>query len=359
MNAAPQNSIHDDILSQVQGLLLTTEDQALIASSARDVVQNEAPLSRVRQLRQAGAHWDEALWARLVALGWPGMTFPVEQGGLGLGLAEAALLCEALGANLVPTPLISTLLAGSLDPHAEAASGVVVALAWQETPRHGDPRLIQARCIDGHITGEKVHVLDARAAARFVVTAWEDDVLRLWAVEAQHVRLTPLTRLDGRDAAHVHLERAPACRLDATVVDLERSLDAATAALSAEMLGGMQAAFDLTLRYLKERVQFDQPIGRFQALQHRAADCFIALEVCRSAVEAAVRAPTPSLVSLAKTLANDAYLKICKEAVQMHGGIGMTDEHDIGLYLKRAWACTQTLGDSDFHRDRWARLHGY
>lgn len=353
--------MNDDVMNLVRVPLLTTEDQALIAESARQVVRTQAPISRFRALRDAGKTHDPELWQMLCELGWPGMAFPPEQGGLGLSLTEAALLCEALGSTLAMTPLLSTLLAGPLDPAAQAATGTPVALAWWEAGCHGDPRQVQARVHKqtGRLSGRKEHVLDALTAQSFVVTAWEGSSLGLWRVEAAHARCIPLKRIDSRDAAHVVFLDAPARRLDASLEDLQRCLDRATAALAAEMLGGMQAAFDLTLRYLKERVQFDQPIGSFQALQHRAADCFIAIEVCRSAVEAAVRNPSPALVSLAKTLANDAYLKVCKEAIQLHGGIGMTDEHDIGLYLKRAWACSQILGDSAFHRDRWASLRGY
>jgi len=351
--------MHDDVITQLRMPLLSTEDQALIAENAFQVARSEAPVSRFRALRDAGQTFDAALWQKLIDLGWPGMAFPVEQDGLGLTLAESSLLCEALGSTLAITPLISTLLAGPLDPDAGAATGAVVALAWWEPGCQGDIRRVQARVKDGRLTGRKEHVLDAMAAQSFVVTAWEGDALGLWAVDAAAVERIPLSRVDSRDAGHVVFTDAPARRLNATLADLEASMDAATAALSAEMLGGMQAAFDLTLSYLKERVQFDQPIGSFQALQHRAVDCFIAIEVCRSAVAAAVRQPTPALVSLAKTRANDAYLKVCHEAIQLHGGIGMTDEHDIGLYLKRARACSQLLGDSTFHRDRWARLRDY
>lgn len=356
--------MHEDVIHQLRMPLLSTEDQALIAENAAQVVRAEAPVSRFRSFRDAGQTFDAELWQKLTELGWPGMSFSADDGGLGLTLAETSLLCEALGSTLAMTPIISTILAGPLDPEAGAAAGNVVALAWWEAGCKGDLHHVKASVQNGRLTGRKEHVLDAMAAQSFVVTAWEGETLGLWAVDAAgadpaHVQRVALSRVDSRDAGHVVFTDAPARRLSATLADLEASMDAATAALSAEMLGGMQAAFDLTLAYLKERVQFDVPIGSFQALQHRAVDCFIAIEVCRSAVAAAVRQPSPALVSLAKTLANDAYLKVCNEAVQFFGGIGMTDEHDIGLYLKRAWASSQILGSSAFHRDRWARLRAY
>ena len=140
---------------------------------------------------------------------------------------------------------------------------------------------------------------------------------------------------------------------------LKSTLDQATVALAAEMLGGAQAALDTTVQYLKERVQFDRPIGSFQVLQHRAVDCTIAVELARAAVFAAARDPDPLLVSLAKTRSNEAYLAVAKEAIQLHGGIGMTDEHDIAFHLKRAHVASQTLGTSSYHRDRWGRIRGY
>ena len=146
---------------------------------------------------------------------------------------------------------------------------------------------------------------------------------------------------------------------------LEAVVDRATVGLCAEMLGSMSEAFDRTLEYLKAREQFDAVIGSFQALKHRAAEVFVEIELCRSTVMAAARAvdagqdDAAALVSLAKARCSDAAILVANEGVQMHGGIGMTDEHDIGLYLKRARVAELTFGDAAHHRDRWARLAGY
>lgn len=337
--------------------LVFTEDQELLAESAKEVLEAEAPISRFREVRDSGAVQDERLWRKLTELGWPAIPFPEEQGGLGWGLAELAIVQEALGRGLALTPMLSVLLAGVLDPEAGAAEGAVVALAWQEG-RAFDPAQVQAR-FDGTLTGFKRDVLDARAASSFVVSARDGDGIALFRVAASDAQVTALDRLDGRDCGHVAFEGASATRLQGGLAELQAALDSATVALAAEMLGGASAAFAMTLGYLKERVQFDVPIGSFQALQHRAVDCYTQLALARSVVVAAARDPSPRLASLVKARCSDTYLHIAKEAVQLHGGIGMTDEHDIGFHLKRAWVAGQTLGTADWHRDRWARLGGY
>jgi alkylation response protein AidB-like acyl-CoA dehydrogenase len=179
------------------------------------------------------------------------------------------------------------------------------------------------------------------------------------------------SRVDSRGSALVRLADVPVAA-DAIVGGegqggalLESVVDRATVGLCAEMLGSMSEAFERTLDYIKSRVQFDVPIGSFQALQHRAANLFIEIELCRSTVMAAARAvdagqaDAAALVSLAKARCSDASMQVANEGVQMHGGIGMTDEHDIGLYLKRARVAELTFGDAAYHRDRWARLAGY
>ena len=181
----------------------------------------------------------------------------------------------------------------------------------------------------------------------------------LWGGAAADASRHPLTRVDHRDAAHVVFDQAPAVRLAGDLDLLRRTLDNATVGLAAEMLGGAAEAFEITLAYLRERVQFDRPIGSFQALQHRAVDAYVQLELAKVAVAAAAQDPTPSLVSLAKARCNDVYMHVAKEAIQLLGGIGMTDEHDIGFHLKRAMITSRTLGDSAWHRDRWGRENGY
>jgi alkylation response protein AidB-like acyl-CoA dehydrogenase len=271
------------------------------------------------------------------------------------------IVMEALGQRLALTPMLSVLLAGTLDPSAGAAQGKVIALAWQEGAAHPGLSVepCEARIHNGGLSGIKRPVIDGMTADAYLVTAMDGDKQALFRVDAAVTTRRPLGWVDRRDTAEVHFDNAPATLIDATIDELKTAIDAATVAQAAEMLGGAQAALDMTLAYLKERVQFDTPIGSFQALQHRAVDCYIAVELARAAVYAAAREPTPLLVSLAKTRCNDAYLHVAKEAVQLHGGIGMTDEHDIGFHLKRALVANQTLGTSNDHRDRWGKLRGY
>ena len=338
-----------------------TEDQQLLADSAKQILDAEAPISRFRTLRDAGLSHDTVLWEQLVELGWPAIPFAEDDGGMGWGLPEITIVMEALGPHLAMAPMLSVVLAGTLDPEAGAAAGRVVALASREGAPHQSPEAspCETRVEGGRLTGLKCPVLDGMAADVFLVSAMDGNELALFRVDAAHAQRQDLGRLDNRDAARVSFEEAPATRLPVTLDELNIAIDHATVALCAEMLGGAQSALDMTLSYIKERVQFDVPIGSFQVIQHRAVDCYIAVELARAAVYAAARDPDPLLVSLAKTRCNEAYLSVAKEAVQLHGGIGMTDEHDIGFHLKRAHVACQTLGTSSYHRDRWGRLRGY
>lgn len=302
------------------------------------------------------------------------------------------VLHEQLGRGLVAEPVLpsSVLAAGVLvlggtaaqkSEHlaAVAAGERVLALAYQETGGRYALDRVQTDAEKAHggwvIRGEKQQVMGGASADFFVVSAATDEGLTLvlvprsaggLSVERQH-------RLDGRDAALVRFDGVRV-GADAVVGEVNRGLpllaravDRATATLSAEMLGLSCAAFDMTLDYLKTRVQFGVPIGSFQGLQHRAARVFVELELARSAVMVAHAAidddagdtAVARAVSVAKAKCSDVAMLACHEGIQMHGGIGMTDEHDVGLYLKRARVAEMTFGDSAYHRDRFARIDGY
>lgn len=341
-------------------MLVLTEEQAMLRDGARELVERAFPLTRHRAWRDAGGGFDPAAWSELVEQGWPALTVPESRGGMGFGLAELAVVMEALGRHLVPTPMLSAFLTGRLAPTLAAAEGELCALAWREHPRHADPEHCLTRHHQGRLTGSKPAVLDAAAATSLLVTARDaHDQLGVYVVQRDDVQLEPLTRLDHRDCARLTLRDTPAERLPITPADLHTAIDEATVALASEMLGSATRAFELTLAYLGERRQFGVPIGSFQALQHRAVDVFVQLELARSAVLAAARDPNPELVSLCKAQISDAFLHTTREAVQLFGGIGMTDEHDIGFFLKRAHVAGQTFGDAAWHRDRWARVRGY
>jgi acyl-CoA dehydrogenase len=378
--------------------IVLTEDQELLAKTAADFVAERSPLSRVRALRDADdpLGFSPTLWKEMADLGWVGIPFPEEVGGAGMGCAELAVVLEALGRTLAPEPFVSTvllagqaLLRGGSAAQREAwlprlcAGDVFLALASEERGGRYDPSRVATRA-EGtsggfRISGEKAHVIDGAAAGAFVVAARtaggerEREGISLFLVpaDASGVEVERQHRVDSRGAAIVRLRDVRVGR-DALVGPegggaalLEEVVDLATAGLCAEMLGSSAEAFDRTLAYLKDRLQFGVPIGSFQALKHRAANVFIELELVRSAVMAAARAldggspDARALVSLAKARAGDTAVLVANEAVQMHGGIGMTDEHDIGFYFKRARVAECSFGDAAYHRDRWARLLGY
>jgi alkylation response protein AidB-like acyl-CoA dehydrogenase len=378
--------------------LALTEDQELIAKTARDFADEQSPVSRMRSLRDSGdpIGYSTKLWSDMAELGWLGIPFPESLGGAGMGFAELALVLEAMGRNLAPEPFLSAvLLAGDAlrlgGSDAQQQEWLVplvkgeklLALAYQEPKSryevHRVETVAEATPSGFTLRGEKVHVLGGNAADGILVSARtsggasDADGISLFLVpaNASGLAIERQTRMDSRGAAVIRLDGVTVER-DALVGTegqggalLEQVVDRATVGLCAEMLGGMSAAFDLTLDYLKEREQFGTRIGTFQGLKHRAALVFIEIELARSTVMAAARAVDANdpelqkLVSLAKARCSDAYVLAANEGVQIFGGVGMTDEYDIGLYMKRARAAEVTFGDAAWHRDRWARLSGY
>jgi acyl-CoA dehydrogenase len=375
--------------------LVLTEDQELIAKTAADFVREKSPLARMRALRDTNdaTGFSRALWKQMAELGWVGIAFPESVGGAGLGFAELAVVLEQLGRALAPEPFLSTvllggqaLLLGGSEAQQQAwlprvcAGDALLALAHQEAKSRYDVHHVETRAeragAGWRISGEKLQVLDGAVADALLIPARTSGgvadaagiSLFLVTKGAAGLTLTRQTRLDSRGAALVRLGGVAGELVGAegqAGALLERVVDRATVGLCAEMLGGMQQAFELTLEHLKTRKQFDVPIGSFQALKHRAADVFIELELAKSAVMAAARAVDEDdrelarLVSLAKAKCSDAYVLATNEGVQMFGGVGMTDEYDIGLYMKRARAAELTFGDAAHHRARWATLNGY
>ena len=375
---------------------VTLEEQESIRQAARGFIREHAPVSHLRALRDAddplGFSLD--LWLDMGKLGFPGIALPEAYGGGGLGLTEQGVVAEELGRNLVPTPMLSAVLgagavalAGTDALKATVLSGVsvgdrVISLAVEEGHRFS-PYAVTTRAerkgSGFAVTGEKSFVVDGSSSGSFVVVARTSgspgarDGLTLLHVLADDpgVTTTRLDVVDSRNVARVKLEGVEATEDDVVgSVDrgadvLDRVLDRGTAVLSAEMLGGMQECFDRTIAYLKTRKQFGVFIGSFQALKHRAAALFCEIELTRSVVLEALRAldagreDAPLLVSAAKARASETYVLVTNEAVQMHGGIGVTDEADIGFYLKRARVASEMLGTARHHRDRFARLKGY
>lgn len=334
--------------------LVWTEDEAALAEAARSWVAAEAPIARFRAMRDRGIAFDRALWDELVGLGWPAVGLESD----GMGLPARVAIAEALGWGLVATPLLSCWLGADLDPQADAASGEVRALCWEEAGSRGDPSRVSARVVDGRLTGSKVGVIDAEAASTWLVTAREGGVVGLYRVAREFGTVTTLRRVDARDAADVRFDGAP-CERIGELSAVEAALDRAALVLAAEMLGGADRALQTTLDYVKTRQQFGVAIGSFQVLQHRLVDCFVAVELLRSAVLAGARDPSVANCALAKAHGGDTYVKVAYEAIQLHGGIGVTDDCDVGFHLKRARVADRLFGTASWHRDRWGRAHGY
>jgi alkylation response protein AidB-like acyl-CoA dehydrogenase len=345
-------------------------------------VQEKSPVSAFRKMRDSGTElgYDVNAWNEMAEMGWAGVIIPEEYGGSNFGYLSLGLILEELGRTLTASPLLasglgaaSALILGGSDAQKSewlpkiADGSVVGALAIDEGPHHA-PEKIQAAFKDGKITGRKVFVLEGMAAGIIIVggkNASGEVGLYLVRGDDPGVTRQRLSLADSRGAANIEFAGAAAEPLSGGAATLEKVLDRVRAGLAAEMLGSATQAFETTLDYLKTRVQFGQVIGSFQALQHRAAKMFTDLELSRSAVEAALAAidadspDVPELVSLAKAKMGDTYHLVSNEMVQMHGGIGMTDAHDAGFYLKRARAAEAAFGNQAYHRDRYARINGY
>ncbi len=298
-------------------------------------------------------------WAEQARLGVAGLLVPEVYGGAGLGLVELGVVLEEHGRGLAATPLLSTalcelaLLLGDDEEARRAwlprlASGEV-RLAWahDEGPRHG--RQVTARVEDGRCWADKSFVPDAGGAAALIVTTRDGVVL------CEPGDATPMHLVDARPVARIRLEGTRVLARLGSPALAEAVLDRGAVAISAEMLGSMTRVFELTVAYLKTRHQFGVPIGSFQALQHRAARLHCELELTRSVVLAALEAPGDTrLASAAKARASDTFALAAAEAVQLHGGIGVTEALPIGRFFKRARAAAEILGTSAFHRRRFA-----
>ena len=366
-------------------MAVLSEEQTMLRDMAREWTKNESPVSAFRKVRDAGGDrgYDAAAYKSMADMGWAGVIIPEEFGGSEFGWLSLGLVIEETGKTLTASPLAATSLAASalVSGGSDAikaewlpklASGEAVgAIAIDEGARH-DPAAIATtatQSADGWIlNGGKSFVHEAHGASLLVVAAKTDDGIALFAVRADASGVTLSTRklTDARSHANIALTNvavsADAKLGDAKVYDLV--LDRARVIASAEMLGMAEHSFQVTLDYLKQRVQFGEIIARFQALQHRMADLFTKIELMRSAVEGALAAldsgsDVSALASVAKATANDVLHLVSREVIQLHGGIGMTDEYDIGFYIKRARVLENAWGSSSFHRNRFALLGGY
>ncbi|EMD82754.1 acyl-CoA dehydrogenase family protein [Pacificimonas flava] len=376
--------------------LYLTEDQEMLRDSAEGFVREKAPVAHMRKLRDAddGTGYDPALWREFAEMGFTSILMSEDEGGLGLGHVEAGVVMEEIGKNLTPSPLLSTGIAAVAAlkhggaQHRDkwypkiAAGEAVAAIAVDEGAKH-DPAataMTAARSGNGFkLSGRKTFVTHGHVADLLIVaartggSAGDADGITLFAVEkgAKGLKADPRRLADASIAARLEFDNVEVTA-DAVIGEVDGGwgplnalLGAGRAAASAEMLGVGQGAADITVNYLKERKQFGVPIGSFQALQHRAAHLYAELEVARAAVLKAQQLldegseKAHKAVHVAKAMTGWTTTLAVQEGVQMHAGVGMTDEYDIGLYMKRGRTLAELFGDANYHADRLAREAGY
>jgi alkylation response protein AidB-like acyl-CoA dehydrogenase len=378
------------------GLVLDNE-QTLLRQTAVDFARARLPVANLRRLRDGAdaTGFDRGAWREMADLGWAGMLIAEELGGNGFGYLGLGLVMESLGRTLAASPLLSTVvlsgtaLSRTADSEESKAllAGIargeaVVAFACEESPSHRPDHVATTAVRSGAgyaLNGHKRFVIDGHVANRIIVVARtsgnidERAGLSLFLVDpaTSGVRRQRLEMVDSRNATDIVLDNVvvPGSSLlgregDAADV-LDAVLDRGRILLSAEMLGMAQEDFETTLAYLKQRTQFGVPIGSFQALKHRAVAMFQEIELSKSVVLEALtaldedRPDVPRLAAACKAQVNDTLKLVSNEAVQLHGGMGVTDEIDVGLYLKRARVAQATFGNSTFQRDRFASLEGF
>lgn len=356
---------------------------SILRQSAQSYLSGSNPLARARAWRSGHRDALVAHWAGFAELGWCGMLAPEEAGGTAFGLGEACALHEVLGTGPVPEPL--TLCAhmpvlalaggndGALALLGEIAAGACggATLVWQAKPGQLSAEDTAIRREGNRLTGEAQVVIIASSKAPLIVAAREPGGVSLWrvAADAAGVAMTTANLADGTILAHVVLsgvvaeESARLTAAGAGGAALDAALDATRVLLSAELLGTARAAFAMTLEYLKTRKQFGRAIGSFQALQHRAVDLHVEIELTSAALAATLERwgeadaiQRAALASALKARASDAALKVTRETIQMHGAIAYTDEHDAGLYLHHAMTLAALLGHSAVHRKRYLAL---
>ncbi|WP_277978689.1 acyl-CoA dehydrogenase family protein [Sphingomonas phyllosphaerae] len=373
--------------------LYLNDEQTMLRDTAKEFVAEHAPVSHLRALRDANdpAGFSRELWKQFAEMGFTGILIGEDQGGLGLGHVEAGVVLEEIGRNLSPSPFLTTAVAAveALRGSAQAArwypgilaGETIAALAVDEGAKHRDRVALRAeRAGNGfRLSGAKQFVIHGHVADVLIVAARtaggedEADGVTLFAVPRNVAGLTatPERLADSSVAARLTLEDvtldadAVLGEIDGGRAVLDRALRAGRTGASAELVGVGAGAMDMTIGYLKQRKQFGVPIGSFQALQHRAAHLYSEMEVAHAAVLKAQQLldadsdAADEAVSVAKAMTGLATTSSVQESVQMHGGIGMTDEYDVGFYMKRARVLAEMFGDAHYHADRLARAAGY
>ena len=375
--------------------LVLNQEQSMLRDSARAFLAAQGPVAHLRALRDShdARGYSPSLWAQCAEMGFAGVLVAESHGGLGLGLTDAAVIAAELGRTLTPTPFLSSavlgarMLAGCANAALQdrwlpriAGGQAVTALALDEHAQHRPQAIALQATPDGdgfRLTGQKCLVLDGHVAdlllvvARMAGAAASDDGLRVFAVDpgASGVSIERSPMVDAHNAARIRFDQvqvsADALLSPDTPTGLADTLDAGRVCVAAMLQGAGDEAFARTCAYLKERTQFGQRIGEFQALQHRAAQLYVELELSRAAIARATEAMdrnapnAANLVAVAKAKACGSAGLAVQEAVQMHGGIGMTDALELGFFMKRVRVLQTLLGEAGFHESRLASLSGY
>jgi alkylation response protein AidB-like acyl-CoA dehydrogenase len=377
--------------------LVLTEEQTMLRDSARGLISDKGPVSHLRQLRDSNdaTGFSRELWKEFAEMGFAGLLVAEQFGGSGLGCVEAGVVMEEIGRTLLPSPFLSTAVlaasalsrGGSQAQKSEhlpriSAGSLLVALAVDEGTKHRplQTRLQAVRSGNGfRLNGAKAFVVDGHVADMLIVaartagSAGEREGLTLFLVDPKGRGLSTerTIMVDSHNAARIEFDNVEVDadqvlgEVDRGVALLEGVLDIGRCAVASEMVGLSEEVFGRTVAYLKERKQFGKAIGEFQALQHRAAQLYIDIEITRAAVLKAQQAldggfeHASNAVAIAKARAGTTATRAVQEGVQMHGGMGMTDQFDIGFFMKRARVCEELFGDANFHADRLAQARSY
>ena len=377
--------------------LILTEEEQFLKDTAKSFAEERSPITHFRSLRDMSDPmlWDKNIWNEMSKLGWPGIMIPEEFGGSNFGLSGICVVLQECAKTLTPSPLFASGVLGAYAINNYGtkeqkekylpliASGeLTTSVAVDESSHHNpyDTALIAKKSSDEYIlSGKKNFVIDGTSSDLLIVLARtsgkKGDLtgLTLFLVDPTNegIDRIKLEMADSRNYANIIFDNVKISSknilgdIEAGGEAIDDVLDIGRIAMSAEMLGNSEAAFETTLDYLKQRKQFGVLIGSFQALQHRAAEMFCEIELTKSSVIAAMRAAdersndVQRLSSLAKTVAGETLHLVSNEAIQMHGGIGVTDEYDIGFFLKRARVAEQIFGSAKFHTERYANLSGF
>jgi alkylation response protein AidB-like acyl-CoA dehydrogenase len=377
--------------------LVLTEEQSMLRDSARGLISDKAPVSHLRQLRDAkdATGFSRDLWKAFAEMGFSGLLVPENFGGSGLGCVEAGIVMEEIGRTLMPSPFLATsiLAASALSRGGSEAQkaahlprisdgSLLAALAIDEGAKHRPLQINLQAVRSGNgfkLNGAKAFVVDGHTADLLIVaarsggSAGERNGLTLFLVDpkAKGIAIERTAMVDSHNAARIEFSNVEVNadhvlgEVDQGAALLEGVLNIGRGAVASEMVGLSEEVFGRTVTYLKERKQFGKLIGEFQALQHRAAQLYIDIEITRAAVLKALQTldgdfdKAGAAVAVAKARAGSTATLAVQEGVQMHGGMGMTDQFDIGFFMKRARVCQELFGDANYHADQLARMKSY